>query len=208
MPKIIDISPEIREGIAVWPGDTAYSRTINLDYRNGDNLVLSEIKGTVHLGAHTDGPNHYDPKGVGISERSLDYYYGPCQVIAVSIERGKRIYPEDIRIDSIKAERVLFCTNSYPDPYQFNEDFNSLSPELIEALANKGVKLVGIDTPSIDPFDSKKLESHNAVREQNLAILEGVLLKDVQPGTYTLIALPLKLKDADASPVRAVLIEE
>ncbi len=207
MSKIIDISPEIRADIAVWPGDTPYSRTINLDYKNGDNLVLSEIKGTLHLGAHTDAPNHYDPNGVGMSERALDYYYGYCQVVSVEIERGKRIYPEDIHIDSISSERILFCTNSYPDPYEFNEDFNSLSPEVIHVLASKGVKLVGIDTPSVDPFDSKVLESHNAIGKNNMAILEGVLLKDVKPGIYTLAAIPLKLQNADASPVRAILIE-
>ncbi len=207
MPQIIDISPEIREDIAVWPGDTSFKRTVNLDFTKGDNLVLSEISGTVHLGAHTDSPNHYDDRGEGIAARNLDFYYGACQVVSVSVDPGQRILSSDIDSDSIHAERVLFHTGSYPDPYKFNEDFNSLSPDLINFLASKNVKLVGIDTPSIDPFHSKALESHNAVLQHNMAILEGVILEHVAPGTYTLAALPLKIKDADASPVRAVLIQ-
>src|SRR5206468_12283673 len=127
------------------------------------------------------------------------------QVVSVKLARGKRIMPEDIGGTKIDAPRVLFRTDSFPDPRKWNSDYNSLSPELIDALASQGVMLVGIDTPSIDPDDSKKLESHQAVYRDGLANLEGIALGHVADGIYTLIALPLRLRGADASPVRAVL---
>ena len=105
----------------------------------------------------------------------------------------------------IGAERVLLATNTYPDPERFNEDFASLTPELVEMLHSRGIKLIGIDTPSVDPFSSKELPAHRMFLKCDMAILEGIVLKDVPPGIYELIALPLKLMDFDASPVRAIL---
>ncbi|MEY3213103.1 MAG: hypothetical protein RIT28_3584, partial [Pseudomonadota bacterium] len=106
-----------------------------------------------------------------------------------------------------RAPRVLFYTGSMPDPDVFNLDFNSLSPELVEQLVGFGVTLVGIDTPSVDPPDSKALEAHQAIYRHDLAVLEGVVLEGVPPGLYTLIALPLPIVGGDASPVRAVLVD-
>ncbi len=204
--KIYDISPLISEDTAVYPGDVAYQRKIQCDLKKGDPFTLSSIQTTLHIGAHTDAPNHYSQNGEGMHARGLHHYMGACQVISVKLERGKRIFPKDFS-SPISAERVLFKTLSFPDLHHWNSDYNSLSPELIDFLAEKGVVLVGIDTPSVDPDDSKKLESHQAIYRKNLAILEGITLKEVPDGLYTLIALPLKLKDADASPVRAVLME-
>lgn len=206
--KIIDISPEISERTAVFPGDTPFSRKIALDFKTGQNFLLSSIQTTVHLGAHTDAPNHYHAQGMAMHERALEPYYGPCQVITVSLPRGERIPVSVLESVSVQAPRVLFRTDSFPDPCAWNGDFNSLSPELIEALACAGVILVGIDTPSIDPADDKVLDSHQAVYKNDLAVLEGIVLTDVEDGLYTLIALPLKIRDADASPVRAVLIRK
>jgi arylformamidase len=203
-----DISPRVWERTAVFPGDHAYARKVALDFAQGHHLGLSSIHTTVHVGAHTDAPNHYHKDGVGIDARPLSLYLGRCQVISVSLPRGERILPKHLAGKKIQAPRVLFKTGSFPDPDRWNSDFNSLSPELIQMLAAQGVKLVGIDTPSVDPETSKALESHNAIFHLDLAILEGVVLDDVAEGFYTLIALPLKLKDADASPVRAVLVED
>ena len=204
--RMIDISPLISERIGVWPGDVAYRRSITCRLEDGDSVGLSSIQTTLHLGAHTDAPNHYRQGAGGIESRDLERYYGPCQVLNVCLPRGARILPEHIT-EPITASRVLFCTNSFPDPNSFNSDFNSLSPELVAFLHDQGVNLVGIDTPSVDPADSQALESHNAIADRDMAVLEGVVLNDVQPGRYILIALPLKLEGADASPVRAVLLE-
>lgn len=211
--KIIDISPEVSEKMAVYPGDVAFSRKISLDANLGDNLTLSSVLSTLHIGAHADAPNHYHRDGVGISNRSLSYYLGPCQVIEVNVKLGERISVADlnekkVNKKNIVAPRVLFKTNSFLDFNKWCSDYNSLSPELIHYLKQHNVCLVGIDTPSIDPDDSKNLESHNAIYKNDMAILEGLSLKHVAEGEYFLVALPLKLRDADASPVRAVLLGE
>tara|TARA_Y100001934_G_scaffold247242_1_gene306890 strand:- start:48 stop:674 length:627 start_codon:yes stop_codon:yes gene_type:complete len=205
MAQLIDISPLVSPEIGVWPGDTPFSREVLMDMQGGDNLTLSTIRTTVHLGAHADAPNHYATHGQGISDRDLDYYYGLCQVIRADLPRGERIMPVHIR-ERIVAQRVLIYTGSFPDPTQFNTDFNSLSPELVDMLYQQGVRLIGIDTPSIDLFDDKELLSHNAIAKNDMAVLEGLVLNDVEPGEYTLVALPLKLQGCDASPVRAALV--
>lgn len=207
MSRIHDITPLVSPRIAVWPGDVGFSREVACSIADGANIDLSAIRTTVHLGAHTDAPSHYVRDGVGIAQRPLELYVGPCQVISVSTARGSRIMPEDFTV-AVSAPRVLFRTLSFPDPDTFNEDFCSLSPELIEELAEQGVRLVGIDTPSIDPFSSKDLPSHLAVARHDMGILEGVVLSSVADGLYTLVALPLKIEGADASPVRAVLLED
>lgn len=205
MPELIDISPVISPRIAVWPGDTGFSRSVACAIADGANIDLSSITTTVHVGAHADAPSHYIADGASIEARPLERYFGPCQVIRVDVARGARILPADVR-EPILAERVLFHTGTFPDPEDWNSDFASLSPELVAMLHDAGVTLVGLDTPSVDPQESKALESHQAIAARDMAVLEGVVLGHVEPGLYTLIALPLKLEGADASPVRAVLI--
>jgi len=205
VPALIDISPTVSPRTAVWPGDVAFRRDVALDMARGDHLTLSAITTTTHVGAHADAPSHYARDGVAIAERSLAPYYGLCQVVRARVPAGERLRPQHLP-QAIVAPRVLFATGSFPDPERFDEDFASLSPALIALLAQRGVVLVGIDTPSIDPFSSKLLESHGAIARHDLAILEGLVLEHVEPGCYTLAAFPLKLEGADASPVRAVLI--
>lgn len=205
--KLIDISPEISSDLAVWPGDTPYSRQVLMDTDQGDHLGLSKIQTTLHLGAHTDAPNHYAQKAEGIGARSLHFYWGPCQVISVNTEKGKRIQWQDLQSQDIQAPRVLLKTLSFPDPQNWNNDFTALSEELVEALAQRDVILVGIDTPSVDLFDCKELRAHHQIHKYNMAILEGVVLAEVPDGLYHLSCLPLKIRQADASPVRAVLAE-
>ena len=206
MPKLYDITPPITPNLAVWPGDTPPSREVLLDIDRGDNITLSTLRSTVHLGAHADGPNHYGKAAPAIHERSLEYYLGPCQVIRVSVPLGTRIMPDQVKVD-IAAPRVLFATGTYPDPTNWNEDFAALSPQLIDMLSAKGVITVGIDTPSVDLFSSKDLPSHHTILKHDMAILEGLVLTDVPDGPYELIALPLPLVAFDASPVRAILRE-
>lgn len=205
--KFWDISPLISEKIAVFPGDVPFSRAVSLSFENGDHILLSSMRSTLHLGAHADSSSHYHAQGKGVDQRPLDSYLGPCQVISVTLPRGERIYPKHFANVKVECSRVLFRTDSFPNPDQWNHDFNSLSPELVDFLADQGVKLIGIDTPSVDPADSKGLESHQALFRRAVAVLEGITLQQVSAGFYTLVALPLPLKDADASPVRAILLE-
>ena len=205
MSRLIDISPPISERIAVWPGDVPFRRATSLSIEAGDNIDLSAVNTTVHLGAHADAPSHYAAGGAPIALRPLDLYYGPCQVIDAKVARGARILPEDLA-DEIRAPRLLLRTGTFPDPDDWNPDFAALSPELVDAAHAAGVLLIGIDTPSVDPFDDKILEAHHALARHDMANLEGLVLAHVAPGPYTLIALPLRLESADASPVRAALL--
>lgn len=202
-----DISPTLSPNIALFPGDKPYHRTVTADFKNQDNLLLSYITTSVHAGAHTDAPCHYHNNGQSIEERPLHYYLGRTQVVRVPKKSAPfRLYPEDITT-IITEPRVLFHTESFPDPNTWRDDFTALSPELIHYLAQKNVLLVGIDTPSIDPAPATILLTHEAVYAHNMAILEGITLTHVPEGAYHLIALPLKLKDSDASPVRAILLK-
>jgi arylformamidase len=203
---IYDITPPISPKLAVWPGDTPPTREVLLDMRTGANLTLSTLHATVHLGAHADAPSHYGMDAASMEVISLERYVGPCQVVKVDVMRGQRLTPDAVS-GPLSAERVLFATNTFPDPTVFNEDFAALSPELVRHLAGEGVRLVGIDTPSVDLFISKHLEAHKACLHHDVAILEGIVLEGVPEGVYELLALPLKLVGFDASPVRAVLRE-
>ena len=195
--RIYDISPTISKDLAVFPGDCPFSREVVMDFPKGDHLALSNMRSTLHIGAHADAPNHYKNGAPGISERDLSYYMGDCQVLELR---------EDLEY-KIEAKRVLFKTGSFPDPKVWNNDFKALNPELISFLHGKGVITVGIDTPSVDKSDSKNLETHKMIAKYDMAILEGLILDKVSQGTYQLIALPLKIQDADASPVRAILLD-
>jgi len=203
----IDISPEIHPGTGVYPGDVPFQRDVSFDVSQGDHMTLSSIKTTLHIGAHTDAPNHYSKSDEGISVRPLSYYMGPCQVIDMSrvASPGGLIVSQDLLNVSIETSRVLFKTQSF-NHNSWNNDFCGLSEGLVKELANQGVRLVGIDTPSLDPVDSKDLKAHTVIAENNMGILEGIDLTLVDEGKYQLLALPLKIKDADASPVRAVLL--
>jgi arylformamidase len=201
---IYDITPPLSPRLRVWPDDTPLQRELRCDMHRGDIITLSTLHATVHLGAHADAPSHYGLHAPTIDERNLDYYLGPCQVIRVPVERSTRITPDRLPA-SIRAPRVLLATETYPDAEQFNEDFAALAPDSVEHLHRQGVQLIGIDTPSVDLFDSKDLPSHRQFLKYDMAILEGLMLRAVPEGLYELIALPLKLVDFDASPVRAIL---
>ncbi|MCO4743980.1 MAG: cyclase family protein [Proteobacteria bacterium] len=207
MPKIIDISPPLTPDIAVWPGDVPFSRSVACSIAEGANLDLSSITTTVHVGAHTDAPSHYKADGSGIGARSLQRYYGRCQVMRVSVGRGERVLPSHLTAP-LREERLLIRTDSFPNPNQFNTDFAALSPALVDFAHSAGVRLLGLDTPSVDLCDDKALLSHTAIASHDMAILEGVVLSHVEDGLYTLIALPLNLPGVDASPVRAVLVAD
>lgn len=200
---IYDITPLVTEDLPVWPMSLPLSRKIACDMKKGSTTTSSSLTATCHLGAHADAPSHYSLKGEAIHERSLDFYLGKCQVIRVNVPKASYIHYS--HLNGIHAPRVLFATNTFDYKRAFQNDFAAIDPQLMQALAECGVFTVGIDTPSVDLFDSQKLESHQMALRYNISLLEGLDLKEVPEGIYELIALPLKLKGFDASPVRAVL---
>jgi arylformamidase len=205
--RVWDVTPLVDERLKVWPGDTPPSREVLLDIARGDHLTLSTLRATVHLGAHADAPSHYGAGAPTIDERDLEPYLGPCRVVRVATPAGSRIEPAAIEGLDLPP-RVLFRTDSF-DPHAdpFQEGFVALSPELVDTLASRGVRLAGLDTPSVDLFSSKDLPAHRAFLRHDMAILEGLVLADVPDGVYELVALPLRLAAFDASPVRAILRE-
>lgn len=201
---LYDITPTISPRLGVWPGDTPLSRQVALDIAAGANITLSSLDATVHLGAHADAPSHYAAGAPDIAQAPLDRYLGSCQVVRAHARRGERIMLADLD-GPITEPRVLIATGTFLDPEAWNTDFAAPAPELIDHLADRGVRLIGVDTPSVDLFDSKDLPTHSRCLARDLWILEGLVLRDVPPGRYELIALPLKLEGFDASPIRAVL---
>jgi arylformamidase len=202
--RLYDISPAISPELKVWPGDTPMSREVLLDMHKGANITLSTLLTTVHLGAHADAPSHYGVDAPTIEQRELDFYLGKCQVMRVNVARHARIVIADLT-SPLRAPRVLFHTGTFPDPRNWNNDFAGFSPALVDFLREHGVILAGLDTPSVDLFESKDLPAHQRFLAHDMAILEGVVLDEVPDGVYELIALPLKLVGFDASPVRAAL---
>ncbi len=204
--RIFDLSPVVNEKTAVWPGDVPFSREVSLDTNHGSHLTLSAIKTTVHVGTHTDGPNHFEAGQVGIGEVPLEKYLGLCDVVSVRTPRGGTISVSDLGKTVLRTKRVLFRTGSFPNPEHFNEDFVAPSPELVDHLGCLGVVLIGIDTPSMDPFSSKTLTAHKKTHEWKLAVLEGIVFPpEMEDGVYDMAALPLRLENGDASPVRVAL---
>ncbi len=201
---LYDISPTVRPETPVWPGDTPFQARLAWSIAEGASVNVAAITTTPHLGAHADAPFHTEPRGEGIGEMPIEPYLGPCRV--VKVPAAAQIEPRHVEgIDLASPRRLLFRSDSVRDRRSFPERFTALSPELAALLAERGVLLVGMDTPSVDPFDSKELLAHHALARGGVAILEGLLLDGVPEGVYELIALPLKLAGLDASPIRAVL---
>lgn len=203
--KLWDISPPVAPGSPVFPGDTPYAQEWTATLAPGCPVNVSRISLSPHVGAHADAPLHYDPEGAPIGALDLAPYLGPCRVIH-AIGKGPLVTWEHLAHALRELPpRVLVRTYRRMPVDRWDGELAAYAPEAIERLAALGVKLVGIDTASIDPAQSKSLDSHQAIRRLGLRVLENLVLDDVPEGDYELIALPLKLMTADASPVRAVL---
>ena len=201
---IIDITPPITPTSAVWPGDTPPSREVLLDVAQGDTVTLSTLHSTVHLGAHADAPSHYHLDGRTIDTQPLDLYVGACEVMHVEGVRGGRVGIDDL--PSIpRAPRLLIATGTFDGFEAWNDDFCGLEPKLVDHLATCGVRLVGVDTPSVDLMNDQMISAHQRFYANDMAILEGLALGGIPAGAYELFALPLNLVGFDASPIRAIL---
>ena len=206
MKKLWDISPPIAPDSPLFPGDTGYSQQWTATITPGCPVNLSAITMSPHIGAHADAPLHYGAGAATIGQVDLTPYLGPCRVIH-AIDCGPLVQIEHLAHalqDLPPRVLVRTCTNA---PTAWSPEFSAFAPETIGALAALGVRLVGIDSQSVDPADSKTLDSHHTLLRLNLRVLENLVLDDVPAGDYELIALPLKLMLADASPVRAILRE-
>jgi arylformamidase len=206
--RLWDISPPLHEGSPVFPGDARFAQRWAATIGPVCPVNVSTLTLSPHTGAHADAPLHYDADGQAVGALDLAPYLGPCRVIH-AIGASPLIEWSHVAhaVDAGLPARVLVRTYERMPQSQWDEALAAYAPQTIERLADLGVTLVGIDTASIDPASSKTLDSHQVIRRRGLRVLENLVLDDVAEGDYELIALPLKLTTADASPVRAVLRE-
>jgi arylformamidase len=200
-----DISPPVDADSPVFPGDTPYRQQWAATLGPGCPVNVSAITLSPHVGAHADAPLHYASDGAAVGALSLEPFLGRCRVVH-AIGCGPLI--EWRHLAHALADlppRVLVRTYAKAPLDRFDDALAAYAPDTVERLADAGVRLIGIDTASIDPATSKDLPSHQVVRRRGLRVLENLWLDAVPEGDYELIALPLKLMTADASPVRAIL---
>ena len=203
MSELIDISQPVSPATGAWPGDTAFSFRWTWNMREGYSCNVSAVTASPHVGTHADAPLHFDPQGPGIGDVELDRYVGPCWVLEGP--RDRHVEARDLdAVDWQRHPRVLIRTRD-TQAQEFPTRFVALTPEAATRSSQAGALLIGLDTPSMDPFDSKDLPSHKILAGARVAILENLVLAHVAPGPYELLALPLRWEGLDASPVRAVL---
>lgn len=197
-----DITRVIRVGHPNWPGDTPFELTETSKIREGDSVNVMRLTTSNHMGTHLDAPYHYDDDGARLSGVPLELLVGEAHVVHAA---GEGALEPDVLPEGALAERVLFFTGQSAHWEAFPE-FRPLTPALIHALADRGVRLLGTDSPSVDAFSSKDLPVHRACAQTGIIIVEGLNLTGVREGRHQLVCLPLNMPDADASPVRAILL--
>lgn len=203
--RIWDISQVLRPDLPVWPGDTAFQREDTWTISDSCPVKVSRLTLSTHSGTHADAPEHYGRQGVDIASVGLEPYLGPCSLVT-SRGDGLLVNVDDIDCSALAyPERVLIRTYERFPHQHWDSNFRALHPDLVDELAARGCRLVGTDSASLDPETAKHLAAHKRVEAHDMRILEGLVLDDIADGDYELIALPLPIQHADASPVRAIL---
>ncbi|HEX8030984.1 MAG TPA: arylformamidase [Vicinamibacterales bacterium] len=204
MPRIWDISPPLSASTPPFPGDTPYQQRWTLEISPGCPVNVSAITLSPHLGSHADAPLHYGQGAPAIGAVDLDPFLGHCRVIH-AIDAGPVVKPGHLEHAAGDLPPRVLVRTCLKAPFAWSPEFSAFAPETVAWLAARGVRLVGIDSQSVDPADSKTLDSHQQLLVHDMRVLENLVLDDVAAGDYELIALPLKLTSACASPVRAIL---
>ena len=201
--KIYDISMELSGQTPEWPGDIPFQYGLAATIEQSGSVNVGKVVTSTHIGTHVDAPFHYNNGGIKISELPLDCYLTTAQVVDV---RGKHdITRADLPALDAGITAILLKTDSWGDRTKFPETWPLFDPSIAEWMEENEVKLLGVDVPSVDTENSKELPMHMAMNRHGRFILEGIVLDEVPAGVYQLAALPLKIKGADGSPVRAVL---
>jgi arylformamidase len=205
--RVYDISLPLEPATAPFPGDAPFALEWTLRFDRGDSCNVGAIRLSSHLGTHADAPLHYDPAGADVASLELGPYLGRCRVLDVR-GAGALVPADRLGAGLLRGvERALLRTRDAADHRRFDPAFPALAPDAARALVAAGVRLVGIDTPSVDPVDAAELPAHQVLRAGDVRILENLVLAHVPAGDYELIALPLCIVGGDGSPVRAVLRE-
>lgn len=215
--KIFDISRALSSGLAPWPGDTPFHFELKWKMAEGATVNVGAINMSVHNGTHADAPFHFDESGDSIERLPLDTYVGAAVVVDLTrrfaktgdeIDRTRQVGVEDIEAFSASLEqapRLLLKTGVWKNSNVFPDWIPVIMPDVPEWLRRRKVKLLGLDLPSVDAIEAKKLTNHYALASARIAIVESLDLSHVEAGIYQLSALPLKIAGGDAGPVRAIL---
>ncbi len=204
---LIDITQRIRHDMPVWPGDTQFSIEPAWEISEDCPVLVSKLTLSAQTGTHADAHAHFSPDGQDMASTSLAPFLGRCSVVQVDPELRHPVEPEEV-LDQLQAgppSRVLIRTFEQFPHQNWPDHFRAISPALIDVLGERGCQLIGTDAPSVDPQESKTMDAHHRIHYFGMAILEGLVLDRVDVGAYELIALPLPIVGADASPIRAVL---
>jgi arylformamidase len=203
----IDVSVPLHDGMVHWPDNPPVSIERALSMDRGDLCNVSKMSLGVHTGTHMDAPVHWIPGGKGIDEMPLDAVIGPARVIA--IQDSVSIKPDELKAYNIqRGERVLFKTRNSGRCWSsdaFVEDFVFVAHEAARYLATLGARTIGVDYLSVGGYKLDGAETHRALLDAGIWIIEGLNLSPVAPGMYDLICLPLRLAGADGAPARALL---
>lgn len=201
---IIDISRPIQNSTPTWPGDTPFDFELMWTKETSGSVNVGKLEMSTHTGTHIDAPFHVDSEGKKVHELDLSIYCGKAKVI--HLQDVEVITAHELKkADLSETERLLIRTDSWNDPLRFPEEFSYFHPDAAAYLKEIGVKLIGVDVPSVDFMKSKELPAHHSFLEHSIFILEGLDLSAAEQGDYELIALPLPIVDGDGSPVRAIL---
>ena len=200
----IDISQPLHSGIPVWPGDAPFQYEFTYTKEESGSVNVGQVQMSTHTGTHIDAPFHFDEAGSKVNELDVNLYIGKARVI--DLPGREKIKAEDLMEKEWGGiSRLLIRTDSWRDRNVFPEEICHLDPDAVPYLKKQGIRLIGLDVPSVDPIDSKTLPAHHALWDAGIHILEGAVLDNVEEGIYELIALPLPILGGDGSPVRAVI---
>lgn len=201
---VIDITHPHANSLAPWPGDTPFNFQFSTRIRDGATCNVGRLHCSIHTGTHADAPYHYNDAGATIDTLAPDIFIGPARVFAA---QGRDVLTREVfaGLDANATPRVLVRTNACDDKSVFPRRIPTLAPDVPAWLGAQGVRLIGLDVPSVDQVDSKTLPIHHALDAAGIIIIENLDLRAVTPGIYELISLPLKIAGGDGSPLRAVL---
>ncbi len=208
---IHDISMMLENGMLSYPKDVPYRRQLQRDLEEGENSNVSFVEMSAHTGSHVDSPRHYYPKGYGVEQIPLESLYGPAWVAdctglaAVTAEVLKERVPAGTKRLLLKTDNSQELAKNPHGP--FRRDFIYLDGSGARFAVEQGIQIVGIDYLSIDQSGLREKPAHHILLQNNIIILEGILLADIEPGEYFLACGPLKMADSDGAPARVVLIE-